>query len=97
MATSVQSGPYEILLRFNCEIGEKFGLLRGCHRLMAGYVVDDDSGLITGKVDGGLAADFPADELAKYLGEQFAVFAMQLKTAQDETQSLRAELEALRS
>jgi len=82
MAT-LKTCPYEILLRFNCERGEQFGHLRGCHRVMATYVVDDN-GAISGRVDSvETAADFPPDELSKYLGEQFAAFEAQLVTARE--------------
>jgi hypothetical protein len=79
MTNSVQAAPYEILLRFNCEAGEVFGHLRGCHRVMATYLVDGN-GVIAGRIEtGAQAADFPDNELPKYLGDSFARFNAQLE------------------
>lgn len=90
--SEIKSGPYEILLRYNCEPGETFGQLRGCHRVMKSYVVDDD-GKIAGRIEGG-AADhaqaFPAGEVEKLLGSQFVAFADQLETARSELEAAQA-------
>lgn len=72
--TKVEITPYEILLRFNCERGEKVGDLRGCHRVMATYLVDDERRIV-GRVQGeDRAAEFPPEELEKYLGAQPTAF-----------------------
>lgn len=96
MANTIQTGPYEILLRYNCERGEAFGHLRGCHRVMASYMVDD-TGNIVGSVDTGeKASDFPPDELVKYLGEQFAGFNAQLEAAKVAADEAKTEGDSLR-
>lgn len=87
MTSSIKTAPYEILIRFNCEIGEKFGELRGASRAVKSYLVDDATGLIVGRIDSGNADnpnDFPEDQLIAYLGEQFHNFNTQLETAQAE-------------
>jgi len=92
----IKTAPYEILLRFNCEPGERLGVLRGCHRIMETYAVDDD-GLIVGRIAGASAADFPADKIAAYLGEQFADFNAQLEAERAATAEAKAEAETLRA
>lgn len=96
MATEVKAAPYEILLRFNCEVGENFGELRGCSRTMGTYLVE--GGKIVGRVDAGAAsmpADFPIEELQTYLGESFVALNAQLERITGELAAARAELEAI--
>jgi hypothetical protein len=88
MAEVMKVGPYEILLRFNCELGEDFGHLRGAHLVQRTYLVDDATGKIAGAVSRAGAdepKDFPPEEIQKYLGEQFATFQQQLDAAKQET------------
>lgn len=90
MAPTVENGPYEILIRFNYEVGEKFGQLRGVSRAMKSYLVDEN-GNIAGRIDGGrsdLPVDFPADQIEQFLGQRFAAFIQQLEALSAERQSL---------
>lgn len=76
----VKTAPYELLIRWNCEKGEKFGEIRGVHRVMQTCLVNDD-GTIAMR-DGETAKDFPPEEIAAALGEQFATFLAQLEGEQ---------------
>lgn len=97
MTDTVQTAPLEILLRYTCEPGEKIGQLRGCHRVMATYIVDD-AGVITGKVQtSNGAADFPADQLVQYLGEQFVTFNAGLEELKAEKVRSESQLEEAKS
>jgi hypothetical protein len=53
--------------------------------------------VITGKVttNDGAAADFPPDELVKYLGGQFSSFATQLEQIRTEKASVEDQLSAM--
>lgn len=94
MAGTIKSGPYEILLRFSCEVGETFGQLRGCHRITGTYVVDDNA-KITGRIEQSAdqAADFPVEDLQAYLGERFVAFDAQLFDLLTELNASRSALE----
>lgn len=48
--TEIKKSPYEILIRWNCEPGEKFGQIRGVHLITYAYAVDD-KGEIIGRVN----------------------------------------------
>jgi chromosome segregation ATPase len=90
-----RTGPYEILIRFTCEIGEKFGVVRGSTIATKGFVVDD-AGVITGKIDGGRddhPHDFPTQDLPDYLGDRFTAFDAQLDIMRVETAELNKALE----
>lgn len=87
----LKTGPYEILLRFNCQLGETFGQLRGCHLETASYLVDE-AGAITGRVETNQQPkDFPPEELVKYLGDQFETFNTQLEKERTDTEAAKAE------
>lgn len=95
MTTSIKTGPYEILLRFNCEPGETFSHIRGCHRLMTSYAVDDN-GVITGRIHSNeTAADFPPEELSKYLGDEFADMVHQIDKERAENALLQKQVAGL--
>ena len=73
MPEAVQTHPYEILIRFSCEIGEHAGAVRGVSLAQRAFLVSDD-GTIVGRIDRGAAdmpADFPQDKLTELLGSTF--------------------------
>ena len=62
--------PYEVVVRFCCEIGETAGAIRGIHAQQLAFTVDD-GGTLTGVVQRGtadLAKDFPQDQLTALIG-----------------------------
>lgn len=76
MAESIKEAPYEILLRFNCEVGEAAGTLRGMSCEQRRYLVDEN-GIITGRIDRGredMPQPFPVEKLVDFLGQKFVDF-----------------------
>jgi hypothetical protein len=72
MAETLKKGPYEVLIRFNCEPGEEFGKVRGAHIGSLTFIVDDN-GIIQGHANPraqDLASPASIDELAKFLGDE---------------------------
>lgn len=73
MSDTVQTHPYEILIRFGCEIGEHAGAVRGVSLAQRAFLVSDD-GKISGRIERGAAdfpSDFPQDKLQELLGATF--------------------------
>jgi flagellar motility protein MotE (MotC chaperone) len=97
MANTIQTGPYEILIRFCCEPGETYGHFRAAHLATKSFVVDD-TGMIVGGVDSGASdqpKDFPQDQIIKYLGDQFAAFNDQLTTAKSDLAAANEKVQTL--
>lgn len=92
----VKTGPYEIRLRFNCEIGEPFDQVRGTDLSSRSYLVDE-GGIITGKIDSGTGDHpklFPAIDLPDYLGARFVAFDAQLDNLKGSNAALTEALAA---
>src|SRR5262245_26691073 len=90
MAETITTAPYEIVLRFGCEVGGTPCTLCGSSLAQLQFMVDE-AGVITGRIDRGkedLPQAFPQDQIVKYLGEQMAGI---LKQYDD----LRAQIAAL--
>lgn len=88
--------PYEILLRYSCEVGETAGQLRGMSVEQRAFLVDD-VGVITARLDRGRAdhpKDFPSEELQNRLGADFVTFQQQLVAAQADVEKAKNDLAA---
>lgn len=73
MSQNIETHPYEIMVRFGCEVGEKAGALRGVSLEQRSLLVGDD-GLIQARLERGKAddpKDFPKEKLVELLGERF--------------------------
>lgn len=88
------TAPNQIVIQFGGEIGETAGAFRGASLRQLQFIVEDDSDVITGRIDRGSAdfpRDFPREELAKLLGERFEQFEAQYTALENETLALRQE------
>lgn len=83
MADKIISAPYEVLLRFGCEVGEKAGQVRGAHVVELGFVVDD-ANVIKARLNRGPAdhaQPITAAEFTTYLGGKMQAVLGQLADA----------------
>ena len=99
----IQTHPYEILVRFNCEPGEVAGAIRGMHLISGAYAVDD-GGKIIGAINRGaedMAAPLAQSAIAPLIGS--AALATEMAHAatvaalQAQVQALTADIAMLQS
>ena len=89
----IQTHPYEILVRFNCEPGEVAGAIRGMHLISGAYAVDD--GKIIGAINRGaedLAKPAAQDQIAQIIGASAVATDI---ARREEIAKLNAQIEAL--
>lgn len=90
----IQTHPYEILVRFNCEPGEVAGAIRGMHLISGAYAVDD-GGKIIGAINRGaedLAKPAAQDQIAQIIGASAVATDI---ARREEVAKLNSQIEAL--
>lgn len=94
--SDIKKGFYEFLIRWNCEVGEKFGNIRGIQKIERKYVVE--KGNIVGKVDSGPedhAVTSDLKELRKVVGDQIVDIMDQMNTLGQGIREVKEERDEL--